>query len=76
MVEHQAQAAEQALLLPLVDLCQHLLFFGADLPGEVLVGARKQGQAAFKQAPQGQALRGIENTAHGASPRAKPRSMR
>ena len=76
MVEHQADPAEQPLLMPLAHLPEHLVFVGVDPFGELLIGPRDAGQAAFQMTPQSRGLPGVQSGLHGLSPRANPRSMR
>lgn len=76
MLEHQANPAEQTLLMPLVHLREHLVFFGVDPFGECLIGTREPRQPTFQVSTQGQCLCGTQRRVHGLSPRAKPRSMR
>ena len=76
VVEHQADAAEQALLLPLLHLPQHLLVMGADLLGQVFIGPRHPRQAALQALAQVEQLLVVQRRDHRWPPRAKPRSMR
>ena len=76
MVEHQADAAEQALFLPLLHLLQHLQMVGADLLCEVFIGPRNARQPTLQALAQVEQLLVVQRGDHGWSPRAKPRSMR
>ena len=48
MIEHQADATEQALVVPLLHLLQHLIVVGTNLLGELVVGPWHDGQAALQ----------------------------
>lgn len=76
VVEHQADAAKQALVAPLLHLLQHLVVMGADLFGEVFIRPRDDRQTALQALAQVEHLFLGQRRDHGCSPRENPRSMR